>query len=103
MGASKVWGEGLARIYADVYEMSCICIRCGWVNKENRPWAEELRAAWCSHRDIVQIFEQCIHAPSSLRFDVLFGVSDNEYRWVDTARAGEVVGFQALDRAEDHL
>ena len=102
-GCSKVWGEALARIYADAHGMSCICIRCGWVNKENRPWAEELKAAWCSHRDIVQIFERCIDAPSSLQFDILYGVSNNRYRWVDTSRAAEMVGYQAKDRAEDYL
>ncbi len=35
--SSKVWGEGLGRVYADVHGISVLCIRIGWVLSEDRP------------------------------------------------------------------
>ena len=99
--ASKVWGEALARTYSDVHGLSCICLRIGWVNAEDRPWKPDVAAVWCSQRDIVQLVERCVDAPEDLRFDVFYGISDNRYRWVDTGRARGVVGFAPQDRAED--
>ncbi len=101
--ASKVWGEALARTYSDVHGLSCICLRIGWVNAEDRPWKPDLAAVWCSQRDIVQLVERCVDAPEEIRFDVFYGVSDNRYRWVDTDRARGAVGFAPQDRAEDSM
>ena len=36
-GASKVWGEALARHYADTTDLSIICLRIGHVTEEDRP------------------------------------------------------------------
>ena len=36
-GATKVWGEALARFYADQKGLSCICLRFGWVQARNSP------------------------------------------------------------------
>ena len=98
--ASKVWGEALARTYSDVHGMSCICLRIGWVNAEDRPYLPEVGAVWCSQRDIVQIVQKSIEAPDHLRFDILYGVSNNKYRWVDIEHARESVGFVPQDRGE---
>ena len=100
---SKVWGEGLARMYCDVHGLSCICLRIGWVNAEDEPYKPELRAVWCSQRDIVQLVERCIDAPDDLRFDIFYGMSESQYRWVDIDHAREVVGFVPQDRSEDHF
>ncbi len=100
---SKVWGEALARSYADVHGLSCICLRIGWVVAEDRPPAPNSQDIWCSQRDIVQLTERCINAPESVRFDIFYGMSNNDYRWVDIDHAREVVGYVPQDRAEDHL
>jgi NAD+ dependent glucose-6-phosphate dehydrogenase len=103
--ASKVWGEALAYVYANRHEMSCICVRIGWVTAEDRPpmdkfaWASRV---WCSQRDIAQLVERCICAPPSLRFDVFYGISDNHVRFADIEHAREVVGYAPRDRAEDY-
>jgi len=99
--ASKVWGEAMARMYAERHKLSCICIRIGWVNAENRPWQADLAAGWCSHRDIAQLVTRCVDAPDDLRFDIFYGVSDNRYRWVDIDHAHEVVGYAPQDRHVD--
>ena len=80
--------------------MSCICLRIGWVNAEDRPYLPEVGAVWCSQRDIVQIVQKSIEAPDHLRFDILYGVSNNKYRWVDIEHARESVGFVPQDRGE---
>ena len=101
-GASKVWGEALARHYADAHGLSMICLRIGAVNAEDRPVAPRQYSVWCSQRDVAQMVERCIAAPASLRFDVFFVVSDNKWSYRDLSHARAVVGYVPADRAEDH-
>jgi nucleoside-diphosphate-sugar epimerase len=102
--ASKVWGEALGRVYADVHGLSVICVRIGWVNVEDRPHTYEwARATWCSQRDIVQLLERAILAPDALRFDVFYATSDNAYKWVDIEHARQVLGYHPQDSAEERL
>jgi len=101
--ASKVWSEALARVYADVHGLSCICLRIGWVNDVDRPYQPGLAAVWCSQRDIIDLVERCLNAPEELRFDIFFGVSDNRYRWVDLEHPRRVLGYVPQDRAERFL
>ncbi len=100
-GASKVWGEALARHYCDAYGMSMLCLRIGAVNEADRPTAPRHFAVWCSQRDIAGMVERCIEAPASLRFDVFFVTSDNRWGYRDLDHPRAVVGFRPQDRAED--
>lgn len=97
---SKVFGESLARMYADAYGLSGICLRIGWVLS-----GDEMRdrTVWCSQRDIVQLVELSINAPASLLFDIFFGQSDNQYNLFDIQHAKDVLGYAPQDRAEEHL
>lgn len=101
-GASKIWGEALARHYADAHGMSMICLRIGAVNAEDRPTAPRQFSVWCSRRDVAQMVERCVAAPDDLRFDVFFAVSDNKWSYRDLSHARAVVGYEPQDRAEDH-
>ena len=100
-GASKIWGEALARYYADTHGLSAICVRIGRVKAQDRPMATRDYAVWCSQRDIVRMIELCITAPPTLRFDVFFAVSDNRWGYRDLEHARAVLGFEPRDRAED--
>ena len=100
-GATKVWTESVARVYAHRHGMSCLCVRIGQVERD-RPRPPEGADIYVSQRDIVQIFERCITAPDDLRFDVFYGMSDNDLRWVDIEHAQEKIGFIPQDRAEEH-
>jgi len=100
---SKVFGEALAHTYAYTHGLSCICLRIGWVTDDDRLPRPNARILWCSQRDIVQLVERCIGAPSSLRFDVFFGQSDNRYNLVDIEHAKNVLGYAPQDRAEERL
>jgi len=100
---SKIFGESLARMYATVHGLSCICLRIGWVTSDDRlptPWA---RILWCSQRDIAQLVERCVNAPDSLRFDVFFGQSNNRYNLVDIQHAKDALGYAPEDSGEDRL
>jgi nucleoside-diphosphate-sugar epimerase len=106
--ASKVWGEGLGRVYATQRDLSVICLRIGWVNDEDRPLSGDVdrrhgwaRAGWCSKRDIVQLVEKCIQAPPTLRYDIFYGLSEGAYNWNDIQHAKDVLGYAPQDDAED--
>ena len=100
-GATKVWTESLARIYAYTHGLSCICIRIGQVERDRiRP--PHGHAIFVSQRDIVQIMECAINADEDLRFGIFYGMSNNDWRWVDIEHASDVLGFVPQDRAEDN-
>ena len=99
-GASKVWSESLARVYSNTHGMSCICIRIGQVERD-RPRPPQGADIYVSQRDIVQVIEKSIVAPDSVRFDTFYGMSNNDYRWVDIEHARKVIGYVPEDRAED--
>ncbi|OLD39194.1 MAG: hypothetical protein AUI57_04225 [Candidatus Rokubacteria bacterium 13_1_40CM_2_68_8] len=101
-GASKVWGEAIARHYADEHGLSALCVRIGRVKAEDRPVSTRDYSVWCSQRDIVRMLELCIAAPVTLRFGVFFAVSDNRRGYRDLEHPRAVLGFEPRDRAEDH-
>ncbi len=101
-GATKVWGEALARQFTDSSELSIICLRIGLVNEEDRPTDSRQFSVWCSQRDISQMVERCIVAPSELRFDIFYALSRNKWGYRDISHAREVVGFEPSDKAEDY-
>ena len=74
-GASKIWGEAIARHYSDAHGLSAICVR---------------------------MLELCIAAPATLGFDIFYAVSDNRWGYRDLEHARAVLGFEPRDRAEDY-
>ncbi|MGH7349459.1 MAG: NAD-dependent epimerase/dehydratase family protein [Candidatus Rokuibacteriota bacterium] len=101
-GCSKIWGEALARHFADTAGMSMICLRIGHVSAEDRPLKSREFAVWCSRRDIAQAVERSLAAPDSLRFDVFFITSENKWGYRDIEHARTALGYVPEDRAEDH-
>ena len=101
--ASKVWGEGLCRAYADGHGLSCLCLRIGGVNHDDKPGGADGGAMWCSQRDVATVAELAINAPPVLRFDIFYALSNNRYRWLDADHTRDVLGFEPADRAEDAL
>ena len=99
-GATKVWTESLARVYAYSKGLSCICIRIGQVERD-RPRPPNGHDIFVSQRDIVQIIERSINADPSVRFDIFYGMSNNDYRGTDIEHARQVIGYEPQDRAED--
>jgi nucleoside-diphosphate-sugar epimerase len=98
---TKVFGEALARYYADCHGIRAICLRIGWFDVadgdlvRSRP---EMRRMWCSPRDLAQLVVKSLQ--SDVRFAVLFAISDNPLRHWDLDAARDAVGYVPEDRAE---
>ena len=101
-GCSKIWGEALARHFADTTAMSMLCLRIGHVSAEDRPVKAREFSVWCSRRDIAQAVERSLDAPETIRFGVFFITSDNRWSYRDIGHARAVLGYVPEDRAEDH-
>jgi len=99
-GCSKVWGEALARHYADEHTLSVICLRIGAVKKEDRPTAPRDFSVWCSQRDIALMIGACLDAPPDLRFDVFYVTSRNRRGYRDLEHARKVLGWKPVDSAD---
>jgi nucleoside-diphosphate-sugar epimerase len=101
-GVSKVWGEALARHWADAYGLSMIGLRIGHVVAEDKPLAPRDFSVWCSRRDIARAIERAVGAPADLRFATVFVNSDNRWGYRDLEPTRRALGWTPLDRAEDH-
>ena len=96
---SKVFGEALARLYADKHGLSVAALRIGSFRERPQDWRQ--LSTWLSPRDMVQLARCCIDA-SAFHFLVLYGVSANTCaRWFNPHAAA--VGYQPEDNAEDYV
>jgi uronate dehydrogenase len=96
---TKVYGEALARYYAEQHGLSVVCLRVGWFEREEgtkRQTRGDLSRTWCSPGDLAQLVVKSIEA--DVGFAVLFAVSDNEDRAWDLESARRTVGFEPRDR-----
>ncbi len=97
--ATKVFGEALARLYADKHGMSMICMRIG--SFQPRPLNVRMLSCWLSHRDMVQLARVCLDAPLDVHYEVVWGVSANDRSWWDNTPA-ERLGYRPRDNSEDY-
>ena len=97
-GVSKVFGEALGSLYADKYALRVLCIRIGNVNA--RPIDKRRLAIWVSPRDLGQLVTIGVEHPD-LRFEIVYGVSDNARAWYDNANARRL-GYRPQDHGEDY-
>ena len=97
-GVSKVFGEALGSLYADKYGLRVLCIRIGNVNE--RPIDKRRLSIWISPRDLGQLVSIGVEHPD-LRFEIVYGVSDNKRAWYDNSNARRL-GYQPQDRGEDY-
>ena len=97
-GVSKVFGEGVGRLFADKHGLSVACLRIGAFR--DKPTDRRLLYVWLSPRDAVQLVGCCIDAPA-YHFITVYGISDNarsRYRNVGL----EFLGYRPQDKAEDY-
>lgn len=96
---TKIFGEALARQYADRHQMSMICLRIAWFQGYDSPelrQRSELLSHWCSPRDLAQLITKSIQADVS--FAIFFGVSNNVSRFWDISNAQRLIGYEPVDR-----
>ncbi len=99
-GVAKLAGEAMGRYYSEAHNMSVICIKLGRVTAENKPDSPRNTAVYLSHRDAAQIVWRCVEAPADVRYDIVYGVSDNRNRFRDLEHTTKLVGYVPQDGAE---
>ena len=98
-GVSKAFGEALGALYADKYGLRVLCIRIG--NFGEKPLDLRRMAIWIRPDDLVQLIRIGLEHPD-LRYEVVYGASENARGWWDNAAAFRL-GYKPAGRAEDHL
>jgi nucleoside-diphosphate-sugar epimerase len=95
-GVSKVFGEALARYYADRYALRVACLRIGTF----APSPPDVRAlsTWLSPDDCARMVDACLRS-DTLDFTIAWGISANTRRTWSLA-AGEALGYFPVDDAE---
>jgi uronate dehydrogenase len=96
-GLSKMWGEGLARLYWDKYGVESVCVRIG--SAIERPTEARHLATWFGLDDLLQFVMRCIDAPD-VGFLIAWGVSNNTRSWW-TPTGCERLGYQPVQNSED--
>jgi uronate dehydrogenase len=97
-GVSKAFGEALGALYSDKHGMVVTCLRIG--NVGPRPLDLRRLSIWISPEDIVQLFRIGLEHPD-IRFEILYGASDNAASWWDNSRARQL-GYRPTGKGEDH-
>lgn len=96
-GASKAYGEALARMYWDRFGLEAICLRIGTFNE--RPTDALHLPSWLSAPDAVRLFRACLTA-QDVGFLTVYGASANSRSWWDLGEARRKLGYEPQDDAE---
>ncbi|MBN8957252.1 MAG: NAD(P)-dependent oxidoreductase [Rhizobiales bacterium] len=83
-GVSKAFGEALGALYAYKHGMRVTCLRIG--NFGEGPRDKRRLAIWLSPDDTVQLARIGLDHPD-IKFEIFYGVSDNERCWFDMSNA----------------
>lgn len=98
-GVSKVFGEALGAFYADKFGLGALCIRIG--NVDDKPVDKRRLSIWIHPEDLSELVRIGLEHPE-LRYDVVYGASENERSWWDNDSAYRL-GYRPRHRAEDHV
>lgn len=96
-GLSKMWGEGMARLYWDKHGIEGVCVRIG--SAIPRPTEQRHLSTWFGLDDLLQFTMRCIEA-SEVGYVVAWGVSANARSyWSPTSC--ERLGYHPKQNSED--
>jgi len=96
-GLSKMWGEGLARLYWDKHGIESVCVRIG--SAVERPTELRHLSTWFGLEDLLQFIQCCIRTPD-VGFVTAWGVSNNTRSyWTPTGCAR--LGYAPKQNAEE--
>ena len=107
-GATKCWGEAVARVYSHLRKFSAICLRFGAVSY--RPGVEpefdqrydldyEYLDLILTMQDLTKLVTASVEAKDDLWFGVFQGVSNNRWKRMDISDAREIIGYEPEDDA----
>jgi len=95
-GASKVFGEAVARLFWDKHGIESVCIRIG--SALDKPTNARQLSTWVSYRDLGELVWRSLVAPR-VGATIVYGVSAGSRCWWDNSGAGHL-GFIAKDNAD---
>ena len=98
-GATKCWGEALARVYSDQHHLSCICVRLGSPRFDMatlKPEILDQPSMGISPRDTAQLFRRCVEV-EGVDFAIVHGVSRHRKSWMDVEHSCRVLGYDPQD------
>lgn len=96
-GISKVFGEGVAALYADKHGIGTLSVRIGNIGLE--PVDTRRLSIWLHPQDFLQLCRIGLEHPD-IHNQVVWGVSDCDRAWWDNAVAFGL-GYRPQHRAED--
>ena len=96
-GLSKMFGEGIARLYWDRHGIQTVCLRIGTATPT--PPDRRALATWLSLGDLLRLVTAALTAPN-VGFEVAYGISANTRRFYDSADAWQRLGYEPQDNAE---
>jgi uronate dehydrogenase len=96
-GASKVFGEALARLFWDKHGIESVCLRIG--SALERPTAPRHLSTWVSYDDLNELI-WCSLTAERVGYTVAYGMSNNDRAWWDNTGAKHL-GYRPRHRAED--
>ena len=97
-GVSKLFGEGLAALYAYKHGISVLSIRIG--NVGDAPVDERRLSVWLKPEDLVSLIRIGLERPK-LVYEVVYGVSDNKRSWWDNEMA-YALGYRPEGQSEPY-
>lgn len=97
-GLSKLWGEGMGRLYWDKYGIEGVALRIG--SALPRPTERRHLSTWLGDDDLERLVLRSLAAPFT-DYRPVWGVSANTRRWWDNAEAAEL-GYAPAQNAEDY-
>lgn len=101
-GVTKVFGEALCAYYSQREGLSCIAIRIGaFGTPEAVRESSDSRhlSLWVSQDDLSHLLDRCVDAPEDVRFLIVQGVSDNQFKRMDISNARQLLGYDPKDNA----
>jgi uronate dehydrogenase len=99
-GASKAYGEVLARLYHEKHGLEVVAIRIG--SFAPRPTSPRHAHTWISPRDMAQLVFRCLQAPD-VGWLVVYGTSDNGRSYWDDRDVWRRIGYAPDDSADGVL
>jgi uronate dehydrogenase len=96
-GLSKMWGEGIARMYWDKHGIESVCVRIG--SCIEKPTEFRHLSTWLAQEDLLQIVERTVDAPD-IGYIVVWGVSANTRSYWNNDGAARL-GYRSERNAED--
>nr|WP_321456069.1 NAD(P)-dependent oxidoreductase [uncultured Cohaesibacter sp.] len=96
-GVTKMFGEAVARLYADKNNLKAFIIRIG--SFLDRPTTRRHMRMWISHRDMCTLVRLGLTA--DYHCETVFGISNNTNANYDNSRAYEL-GYRPQDNGQDY-